>query len=74
MENGFRVFISYPFREYIWRDFEDSGVGIVEMVFNCNVFALVGGGQKPKFLRNKVGFLALFFFGGLILPSLSRLI
>ena len=68
MENGFRIFDANPFRENIWRDFEDSGVGIVEMIFRCNIFALVGGGQKPKFLRIKVGILA-FLAGDSLSPA-----
>lgn len=73
MENGFRIFDAYPFRESISRNFEDSGVGIVEMLFRCNVFALVGGGQKPKFLRNRVGFFlfVLFSFQFLVLEIFS---
>lgn len=54
-ETGFRVYHTDPFRLTFRRDFEGSGgLGIVTMLFRCNILALVGGGQKPKFQPHKV--------------------
>uniref|UniRef100_A0A7R9YYL0 Autophagy-related protein 18a n=1 Tax=Chlamydomonas euryale TaxID=1486919 RepID=A0A7R9YYL0_9CHLO len=53
-EDSFRVYNCEPFQETICRPFSNGGIGIVELLFKCNVLALVGGGPQPRFPPNKV--------------------
>jgi hypothetical protein len=51
---GFVIYNVNPFRETFRRVFSNGGIGIVEMLFRCNLIAIVGGGRNPRYPTNKV--------------------
>ena len=61
---GFRIFSCEPFRETFRREEAPGGaaaggggpgsLGKVEMLFRCNILALIGGGPSPHFPPNRV--------------------
>ncbi|KAL5561512.1 hypothetical protein UlMin_031259 [Ulmus minor] len=53
-DTGIQVFNCDPFRELHRRD--GGGIGLMEILFRCNIWAMVGGGREPQYPPNRVMF------------------
>lgn len=58
-DRGFRIYNCEPFKETFRRETSEGGgggggIGMVEMLFRCNILAMVGGGASPRYAANKV--------------------
>ena len=51
---GFRVYNCSPLKETFNRVLDGGGIRLVEMLFRCNIFALVGAANNGRFPPNKV--------------------
>ncbi|XP_025013411.1 autophagy-related protein 18d isoform X3 [Ricinus communis] len=51
---GFRIYNCEPFKETFRRDLKSGGFKIVEMLFRCNILALVGRDSNSQHPPNKV--------------------
>ncbi|CAN0914184.1 Autophagy-related protein 18a, partial [Linum grandiflorum] len=58
LDSGFRIYNTDPFKPLFRRETIESpsrgGIGIVAMLFRCNVLCFVGGGPEPVYPPNKV--------------------
>eukprot|EP00288_Rhodomonas_lens_P010997 CAMPEP_0177745440 /NCGR_PEP_ID=MMETSP0484_2-20121128/30313_1 /TAXON_ID=354590 /ORGANISM="Rhodomonas lens, Strain RHODO" /LENGTH=425 /DNA_ID=CAMNT_0019260075 /DNA_START=234 /DNA_END=1513 /DNA_ORIENTATION=- len=52
--SGFKVFNCSPFKEQVNRELDGGGIRYVEMLFQCNLFALIGAPNNGRFPPNKV--------------------
>ncbi|XP_044759943.1 WD repeat domain phosphoinositide-interacting protein 3 [Coccinella septempunctata] len=51
---GFRIFKCEPLKERLKHDFANGGLGFIEMLFNSNYLAIVGGSERPLYPSNRV--------------------
>ena len=52
-ERGFKIYQTYPFNEP-YEKIMNGGIGMVEMLYNSNFLALMGGGRFPKYSKNEL--------------------
>ena len=52
-ERGYKIYQTFPFTEPYER-IMNGGIGVVEMLYNSNFLALMGGGRVPKYRKNKL--------------------
>jgi WD40 repeat protein len=50
---GFETYSCNPFSKLISKNF-GKGIAKIEMLYKCNIFAFVGGGENPKYSPNHV--------------------
>lgn len=53
-QRGFHVFSTNNYTQKTFHLFKHGGIGIVDVLFTSNIFALVGGGSQPEFPPNKI--------------------
>ncbi|KAK8823565.1 hypothetical protein WA577_002484 [Blastocystis sp. JDR] len=53
-DNGFAVYQCNPFQRLFSRRFLTGGIGIIQLLDESNIIAVVGGGSKPLFSPNSV--------------------
>ncbi|KAL8171746.1 hypothetical protein V2J09_023550 [Rumex salicifolius] len=62
-DRGFQIYNANPFREIFRRTFSreasdpshgGGGIASVQMLFRCNILAVVGGGDRPQYPPSKV--------------------
>ena len=52
-EKGYKIYSTIQLNNNYERNL-NGGIGIIEMLYESNILALIGGGKKPKFEKNKL--------------------
>lgn len=52
-ETGFKIYQTYPFKGP-YKRIMNGGIRAVEMLYKSNILVLLGGGEAPKFGKNRV--------------------